>query len=516
MTNINLISVSANPVCIEPRWELDSNYLGKRPDTTLLHGSCSKINIGGSDPSQNYLYNTLSKCQTNCQNIENCNIISRYGGKSITANWHCWGYSCPDFGNINWIAQTQWGNGKESSNIYKLYCVDSTTIPTTTPTTSPAEITTTPTTSPVAIFNAFPNFNELLSPADGDKINNWITLSEKTRIPPGGSAAYDGYIVPHGTQSYRMISASANGSMEQSGMCCKNSVDALRSNYPSKNLLYLPNFEEPARWSEQVWVPCYQKLVDGKKSEDFHSKCDGKGPTVTVAKLSNGKLIGGYAGVSWASSGGFTNSLTSFLFSLTNDLQYNLKSGEEEYAQFHRSGYGPTFGHGMDLKFIPSGGDADDVGCSMGESYECNGHGSCSNDFCGTSDGFCCYWRVVDNLVVWHHLEITQTPTAVPSQTPTAVPSQTPTAAPSQTPTMTPSIDTPHPLYVPPSPPPPSPSPPTPNPVTAPIPTRLPVVPPTTAPTPVPTIQPTTQPTTTLPTTTRPTTTRPTTNSAHN
>ena len=125
--------------------------------------------------------------------------------------------------------------------------------------------------------------------------------------------------------------------------------------------------------------------------------------------------------------------------------------------------------------------------------------------------GFCCYWRVVDNLVVWHHLEITQTPTAAPSQTPTAVPSQTPTAAPSQTPTMTPSIDTPHPLYVPPSPPPPSPSPPTPNPVTAPIPTRLPVVPPTTAPTPVPTIQPTTQPTTTRPTTTRPTTTRPTT-----
>ena len=201
------ISVSATSVCSDARWEIDTNYLGQRPDTPgFIATPCSKINIGGSDPSQNYLYNTLSKCKTNCENTENCNIISRYGGKSNTANWHCWGYSCPDFGNINWITQTQWGNGKESSNIYKLYCRDSTTTPTTTPTTSPTEI-----------FNAFPNFSELLSPADGDKINNWITLSEQTRIPPGVTAAYDGYIVPHGTESYKIIWASANWSMEESG-----------------------------------------------------------------------------------------------------------------------------------------------------------------------------------------------------------------------------------------------------------------------------------------------------------
>ena len=55
------ISVSATSVCSDARWEIDTNYLGKRPDTPgFIATPCSKINIGGSDPSQNYLYNTLN------------------------------------------------------------------------------------------------------------------------------------------------------------------------------------------------------------------------------------------------------------------------------------------------------------------------------------------------------------------------------------------------------------------------------------------------------------------------
>ena len=52
-----------------------------------------------------------------------------------------------------------------------------------------------------------------------------------------------------------------------------------------------------------AWTRCYQKSADnvGTEAEDFHANCDNKGPTVTVLRLSNGNVIGGYAGVSWSS-----------------------------------------------------------------------------------------------------------------------------------------------------------------------------------------------------------------------
>ena len=47
-----------------------------------------------------------------------------------------------------------------------------------------------------------------------------------------------------------------------------------------------------------AWKRCWHASVDGWAVSTFHSRCDGKGPTVTIIRV--GKYIfGGYTNVSW-------------------------------------------------------------------------------------------------------------------------------------------------------------------------------------------------------------------------
>ena len=55
---------------------------------------------------------------------------------------------------------------------------------------------------------------------------------------------------------------------------------------------------------------------DGFSSQAFHQKCDGKGPTVVLAKSIEGHLFGGYTETSWDSSCRYKQSEQAFLFRL--------------------------------------------------------------------------------------------------------------------------------------------------------------------------------------------------------
>ena len=47
-----------------------------------------------------------------------------------------------------------------------------------------------------------------------------------------------------------------------------------------------------------AWKRCWHASVDGWAASTFHSRCDGKGPTVTIIRV--GKYIfGGYTSISW-------------------------------------------------------------------------------------------------------------------------------------------------------------------------------------------------------------------------
>ena len=53
--------------------------------------------------------------------------------------------------------------------------------------------------------------------------------------------------------------------------------------------------------NEPTLTLIYKKTVDGGNGRDWHAKCDGKGPTLTVMKATNGWVFGGYASKSWYS-----------------------------------------------------------------------------------------------------------------------------------------------------------------------------------------------------------------------
>ncbi|KAM7434950.1 hypothetical protein ABFA07_015051 [Porites harrisoni] len=72
-----------------------------------------------------------------------------------------------------------------------------------------------------------------------------------------------------------------------------------------------------ARSVNSAWKLCWRASVDGWAARTFHSRCDGKGPTITIIRV--GKYIfGGYTRVSWDSSSGHQYDSKAFLFSLVN------------------------------------------------------------------------------------------------------------------------------------------------------------------------------------------------------
>ena len=49
---------------------------------------------------------------------------------------------------------------------------------------------------------------------------------------------------------------------------------------------------------ETDWRLCYRATQNGWKAGDFHSRCDYKGPTVTIV-LVGYYIFGGYSDISW-------------------------------------------------------------------------------------------------------------------------------------------------------------------------------------------------------------------------
>ena len=92
----------------------------------------------------------------------------------------------------------------------------------------------------------------------------------------------------------------------------------------------------------------FRTSVDGDNSATFHSKCNGKGPTITFVKTTNGRRIGGFTMISWTSSGNYKEDNDSFIFSL-DTYQKFVQYKKNGYSIYDNGSYGPTFGGGHDL-----------------------------------------------------------------------------------------------------------------------------------------------------------------------
>jgi len=65
------------------------------------------------------------------------------------------------------------------------------------------------------------------------------------------------------------------------------------------HLTSLSNWLAPvAKGVYSLWKRCWRASVDGWAASTFHSRCDGKGPTVTIIRVGR-YIFGGYTSVSW-------------------------------------------------------------------------------------------------------------------------------------------------------------------------------------------------------------------------
>ena len=83
--------------------------------------------------------------------------------------------------------------------------------------------------------------------------------------------------------------------------------------------------------------------INGDLSKNFHEKCDGKGPTVTIVKGKNGYIFGGYLTVPFSSDRKSHYDDKAFLFSLTNIKKFPIKIKEQ--AVCHLFYWGPYIGY---------------------------------------------------------------------------------------------------------------------------------------------------------------------------
>ncbi|CAI2193018.1 14100_t:CDS:2, partial [Funneliformis geosporum] len=140
------------------------------------------------------------------------------------------------------------------------------------------------------------------------------------------------------------------------------------------NWIYEVSSSNGINFSSQEDGPLFEfKLLlrgsrDGFTPEEFHTRCDEKGPTVTILRVENtGEILGGYNPVNWHSNilGNYSPSNSSFIFSLGDKVfnyEPNLsKITNASKAIYQSESYGPCFGGGYsDLRLF--GADFKDNG----------------------------------------------------------------------------------------------------------------------------------------------------------
>ncbi|PFX11604.1 uncharacterized protein LOC111319474 [Stylophora pistillata] len=131
------------------------------------------------------------------------------------------------------------------------------------------------------------------------------------------------------------------------------------------------------RWlspQDGKWKLLFRGSRDGFEAQTFHSKCDNRGPTVTIVKSGN-YIFGGFSEKSWDSSGRWFRCSQAFLFSMVNTNGLGPTKlqlfDNHEHAIYCETSCGPTFGEGHDLYIS---GDANVNSSSfacLGNSYQC-------------------------------------------------------------------------------------------------------------------------------------------------
>lgn len=107
------------------------------------------------------------------------------------------------------------------------------------------------------------------------------------------------------------------------------------------SLMKLCNFPLSTKWKL-----IYRASRDSFLPARFHSRCDGKKPTLTIIKATSGNIFGGYTEAAWSQNEHYAEDPNAFIFSLVNkdNTPLVMKCINPKNAIFCRRGRGPTFG----------------------------------------------------------------------------------------------------------------------------------------------------------------------------
>jgi len=95
---------------------------------------------------------------------------------------------------------------------------------------------------------------------------------------------------------------------------------------------------------------------DGYTAKEFHTRCDGMGPTLTLIETSTGLIFGGFTSVSWTSKDTYVNTDDVWLFTQDGKGSFrriNIYPASVGNALYCHEKYGPTFGAGHDIHISP-------------------------------------------------------------------------------------------------------------------------------------------------------------------
>jgi len=149
------------------------------------------------------------------------------------------------------------------------------------------------------------------------------------------------------------------------------------------------------------WTLCYRGTTHGFSASTFHTNCNGKPYTITIAYASNtGRVFGGYVEVPWRSIDQYSGSMASFVWRFNGDTNIETAPvkphwGYQENSMYDTSSYCPTFGGGHDLHI--------DSGCRNG--YTSPNSYVYGTDFYDSSWLAGCYscWYLAE-IEVWYRL----------------------------------------------------------------------------------------------------------------
>jgi|LauGreDrversion4_2_1035121.scaffolds.fasta_scaffold943280_1 hypothetical protein len=71
----------------------------------------------------------------------------------------------------------------------------------------------------------------------------------------------------------------------------------------------------------------YSGSIDGWYSDDFHARCDDKGPTLTLLKTSKSNCVGGFTEASWSGpeKWEYKSDSKAVIFNLTTKVSFKIK-----------------------------------------------------------------------------------------------------------------------------------------------------------------------------------------------